>query len=426
MQLLNFYDGSQTLIWHQGQPISRAAFAHAARQLAKHLPEVTHVINLCNGRLNFMLVFAAAALRSQMTLLPPNQTSTAMAQLRADHPHHVVMSDADLPALDLHGSSHEPLDINDQTIVATLFTSGSTGIPQPQAKSWRTLARTGELDAARFAGVKALNLVATVPSQHMFGLQTTVLMPLMSRCAIHDSRPFFPADIRAALEAVPAPRALITTPTHLRTCVAANIELPAIEFILSATAPMPLEVATQAEARWHTEVLEIYGSTEAGAIATRRTIAGDSWQLVAGAQLQSTSDGALLIAAHLPQALPLSDLVELLPDNRFRLLGRASDQLKIAGKRASLSELTHALLQTEGVSDGVIFMPANAARTAGLVVSDHLQPAQILDALAECIDPVFLPRPLFLVAQLPRNATGKLTQADLQAALATCLGGMHE
>jgi acyl-coenzyme A synthetase/AMP-(fatty) acid ligase len=425
MQLLNLYDGTQPLVWQQGQAISRGAFAHVARQLATRLPDVTHVINLCSGRLNFMLVFAAAALRGQMTLLPPNQTPAAMEQLRTAHPRHVVLHDADLQDLELRARSNEPLDVDEQMIIATLFTSGSTGVPQPQPKTWRTLARTGELDAARFAGDKALNIVATVPSQHMFGLQTTLLMPFMSRCAIHDSRPFFPADIRAALESVPAPRALITTPTHLRTCVTANIALPALEFILSATAPMPVAIAEQAETLWRTEVLEIYGSTEAGAIATRRTTAGDTWQLVAGAALQTTTEGTLLRARHLPETLPLSDVVELLPDNQFRLLGRTSDQLKIAGKRATLSELTHALLQIDGVSDGVIFMPPDAKRTAGLVVSS-LQPAQILDALAKHIDPVFLPRPLCTVKQLPRNATGKLTQADLLAALHTSTRGAHD
>lgn len=433
MQLLNLYDGTQTLVWHQGQAVSRATFAHAARRLAERLPnmipgaspETTHVINLCSGRLNFMLAFAAAALRGQMTLLPPNQTPATLEQLRAAHPRHVVLYDTDLQDLDLSSVSNASLDIDAQMIIATLFTSGSTGVPQPQPKTWRTLARTGELDAARFAGDKALNIVATVPSQHMFGLQTTVLMPFMSRCAIHDSRPFFPADIRAALQSIPAPRALITTPTHLRTCVTANLDLPELAFILSATAPMSLTVAEQAEARWRTEVLEIYGSTEAGAIATRRSVAGETWQLVPGVQLQPTPDGTLLNAAHLPDKLPLTDIVELLPDHQFRLLGRVSDQLKIAGKRTTLSELTHALLQIDGVSDGVIFMPNGASRTAGLVVS-RLQPAQILDALAERVDPVFLPRPLCLVAQLPRNATGKLTQADLHAALANCTSGAHD
>ncbi len=425
MQLLNTQHPDSTLVWHQDQPVSRAGFAHAAQQLAARLPDVTHAINLCNSRLAFLLGFAAAALRGQMTLLPPNQTSAALQQLKQAHPRHHVLEDECIAGLDWRTRSDAGLDVQADATIATLFTSGSTGIPQPQAKTWRTLARTGELDAQRFAGEAAINLVATVPSQHMFGLQTTVLMPLMSRCAIHDSRPFFPADIREALQALPAPRALVTTPTHLRACVASNIALPELQFILSATAPMPLELAQQAEALWQTQVLEIYGSTEAGQIATRRSTAGDAWQLIAGAHIEQTTDGSILHAAHLPEALPLSDHVELLSDREFRLLGRASEQLKIAGKRASLSELTHALLQIPGVSDGVVFLPQDASRTAALVVST-LQPAQILDALAETVDPVFLPRPLYLVSQLPRNAVGKLTQGALQSAMVAAMQGHHD
>lgn len=420
MQLLDTHHPEDTLVWHQGQAVNRAGFVQAAHQLAARLPEATHAINMCNGRLSFMLALAAAALRGQVTLLPPNQTNAALQQLKLAHPQHHVLDDACLQHLDWHTHRNQDLttvlNVEPDKIIATLFTSGSTGIPQPQAKTWRSLARTGELDAQRFAGAATLNLVATVPSQHMFGLQTTVLLPLMSRCAIHDSRAFFPADIRAALNAVPAPRALIITPTHLRACVASNVDLPPLQFILSATAPMPLELAQQAEARWQTQVLEIYGSTEAGTMATRRSSAGEAWQLMPDARIEQSTDGSIFHAAHLPQALPLSDHVELLSAREFRLLGRASEQLKIAGKRTSLSELTHALLQIPGVTDGVVFMPATASRTAALVVS-NLTPAQILDALAESIDPVFLPRPLHLVAQLPRNAVGKLTQAALQAAL---------
>ncbi|MGE0188820.1 MAG: AMP-binding protein [Steroidobacteraceae bacterium] len=416
MRLLTTHHGDDTLVWHQGQAISRAAFSDAARQLSARLPEASHCINLCNGRLSFMLGFVAAALREQVTLLPPNQTATALTQLQAKYPCTHVLDDDCLNGLDLHRATEQTLETDAERVIAILFTSGSTGTPQPQAKSWHTLAHTAALDAARFANGAVVNLLATVPSQHMFGLQTTVMLPLLSRCAIVDSKPFYPADIRAALNATPAPRALIITPTHLRACIVSNIDLPELQFILCATAPLPLALAQQAEARWHTQVLEIYGSTEAGTIATRRSTAGDAWQLLPGAHLQPTTDGTLLHAPHLTTALPLSDQVELLSANEFRLLGRSSEHLKVAGKRASLGELNHALLQIPDVTDGVIFMPTDATRTAALVVST-LSAAQIFDALAQRIDPVFLPRPLLIVQRLPRNDVGKLTQAALQAAL---------
>ena len=41
--------------------------------------------------------------------------------------------------------------------------------------------------------------------------------------------------------------------------------------------------------------------------------------------------------------------------------------------------------------------------------------ARLADELRRRIDAVFLPRPLLLVAALPRTATGKLPQAALQA-----------
>ncbi|MES1191829.1 MAG: AMP-binding protein [Steroidobacter sp.] len=417
---------SDTLIWHQGEKITRGGFTHAARQLAARLPQATHAINLCNGRLAFMLGFAAAALRQQVTLLPPNQTAIALEALKQQYPVYQVLDDTLLEGLDWKNVDNNPLLIpSADHIAAILFTSGSTGVPQPQAKSWYTLLRTGQLDSQRLLqlstssdiALNTLNIVATVPSQHMFGLQTTLLLPLASNCAVYDGKPFFPADIRAALESVPEPRALVTTPLHLQTCITSKTSLPRMQFILSATAPLNATLAQQAEDQWQTSVLEFYGSTEAGAIGTRRTTAGDTWQLLPEARLEITNDGTRYYIPHLPEPLPLNDQVELVSMHEFRLLGRAGDQLKIAGKRASISELTHALQTIPGVEDGVVFLPPDASRTAALAVAPRLTAAFILDQLAQRVDPVFLPRPLLLLSRLPRNDVGKLTQAALLAAL---------
>jgi acyl-coenzyme A synthetase/AMP-(fatty) acid ligase len=92
--------------------------------------------------------------------------------------------------------------------------------------------------------------------------------------------------------------------------------------------------------------------------------------------------------------------------------------LEIAGKRASLSELSRRLLAIPGVQDGVVFQleAADALgvhRIAALAVAPGLDEHTILDALRRAIDPLFLPRPLRLVAALPRNETGKLPRAAL-------------
>lgn len=411
-----------TLLWHGNRAVRRAGFVHAAQQLATRLPDVGYCINLCQGRLAFMLGFVAAALHGQTTLLPHSQIGSAVERLKSEHADSHTLRDDCLLGLDWQTPAINDVYLDPGFPLAVLYTSGSTGVPTGHRKTWRCLSQLGDLDAARFAADEPLNLVATVPPQHMYGLQTTVMLPFRSHCAIHDSQPFFPADIATALAQVPAPRALISTPTQLRACLASGNKLPELSFVLSATAPLKRDIAQHMESSWRTRVLEIYGCTEAGTVGTRRTTAGEAWTLTRGMRLEPCADGFLLQAEHLPAPQPLTDRIAPQTGSQFLLLGRTAEHIKIAGKRITLGDLTQALLGIEGVEDSVVFMPPGAARTAALVVAPGLSSRQILGSLASQVDPVFLPRPLLLVERLPRNEIGKLTAEALQAALARHAG----
>jgi len=101
----------------------------------------------------------------------------------------------------------------------------------------------------------------------------------------------------------------------------------------------------------------------------------------------------------------------LLDKGRFIWIGRDEDMINIAGKRASLAELNIHLNALPGVEDGVIFMPdPDAKRLAALIVAPDLQRSDILEGLRDNIDPAFLPRPVRMVAALPRQETGKLSR----------------
>jgi acyl-coenzyme A synthetase/AMP-(fatty) acid ligase len=255
----------------------------------------------------------------------------------------------------------------------------------------------------------------------MYGFESTVLLALLSGNAFAAERPFYPADVRAAVAAVPRPRELITTPVHLRALLAEGIALPPTDLIVSATAPLSFDLAQQAEARFATRLLEIYGSTETGQIATRRTIESPRWRLWPDVRLIARDEQVFAHGGHVEQMTPMCDIIEITGDEDFLLHGRTADLVNVAGKRSSFGYLNAQLNAIPGVIDGAFFLRdeepggTGVARLAAVVVAPTLSVAALTEQLRRRVDPVFLPRPLLLVDRLPRNATGKLPLQELQS-----------
>ncbi len=381
----------------------------------------------------------------KVSLLPSTHTPEAIRQLKVfaqdvfcltDDPH----CEIDLPQVRYPESTDASAqgqqvpwqrpEIDADQLAAYVFTSGSTGTPLPYKKTWGRLLRCVHDGASRLGLLDGRShaIVGTVPPQHMYGFESSVLLGLQSGSALCAERPFYPADICSTLAATPLPRVLISTPIHLRALLAAEIELPATELIVSATAPLSQDLARDVEQRFKTQLLEIYGSTETGQIATRRTAQTLEWQLWPGVTLTMKDDQAWAQGGHIEQPTPMCDVLELTGGDRFLLHGRMADLVNIAGKRSSLAYLNHQLNSIHGVVDGTFFLPddthassAGVMRVAAFVVAPGLDAAALTEELRKRIDPVFLPRPLLFVERLPRNGTGKLPHDALKALAATHL-----
>jgi acyl-coenzyme A synthetase/AMP-(fatty) acid ligase len=263
----------------------------------------------------------------------------------------------------------------------------------------------------------------------MYGLESSVLMATLGGLALGAGRPFYAADIIADLESVPRPRGLVTTPVHLRAVLATLGALPQVDFMLCATAPLPPPLALEAEQRFGAPLYEIYGCTEAGQVASRRTTAGPEWRTLPGVMLRHDNQGTWAYGGHVETAILLGDVIELTGNpatgETFHLLGRTADLVNIAGKRTSLAHLNFHLHAIKGVVDGVFVMPEEDAgdltRLTALVVAPGMTAQALTRELRKRIDAAFMPRPLYMVDALPRNPTGKITRqalAELQAQLA--------
>jgi len=408
------------------EEITVGEFLAHAEELSHALPERQYVINLAADRYAFLLGFCAAVIAGQCTLMPPNRQRQTLQQLAETHADCYTFGEAGVEGIE-HVNSAEVTatrasilsgmpEVAADHLCAIVFTSGSTGAPTPNRKYWQTL-RTGTLsnvDLLIDDEQARLNLLATVPPQHMWGFETSILLPLFCNVAVSHLTPFFPQDIADALESLPEPRALVSSPVHLDTFLNARTEPQRINRIFSATAPMSEQLARDLEKRFEARVVEVFGSSESGIIARRDTAHETLWRHSETFRLEIDTNSLLISAAHLPENVRLQDVIELTGDRRFRWLGRHQDMVNIAGKRGSLTDLNHRLNAIPGVIDGVIFLPnENSKRLAALVVAPELEPSDILEQLRPGIEPVFLPRPVYIVASLPRQETGKLARKML-------------
>lgn len=445
------------IAWRKDTAITVEKFLADVHYLAALLPSGKHMLNLCRDRYHFTVGLAAAIISNKVSLLPPTHTAEMVQQLQAfsadvfclhDHENCVIaLPQLSYPTMPEHHAARISIpEIDVQQLIAIVFTSGSTGIPVPHSKNWGSLVRNVQAQAERLGllGSRLLenplsenrlpeshlsknagySIIGTIPPQHMYGFESTVLLPLQSGNALSSAQPFYPADICSVLDAIPAPRILVSTPLHLRLLLDAELKIPALALVLSATAPLSTPLAHKVELSLKAPLLEIYGSTETGQIATRRTTKTAKWQLFPNVRLMQHGKHTWAEGGHVEPPVPLSDMIEPVDSAYFLLHGRTQDLINIAGKRTSLDNLNHHLNSIEGVIDGAFFMPDelthdHVTRLSACVVAPSLTASALLAALRLRIDPVFLPRPLLFVESLPRNDTGKLPRVALQKLIAS-------
>jgi acyl-coenzyme A synthetase/AMP-(fatty) acid ligase len=436
LPLLPLIDAGGIVARREGRAVSREEFLWQVSQLAQRLPRVERAINVCADRYWFAVSLLACIERGIVSLLPNSAAPEHLAAVCARSDGLLAIGDgaeSNLPGVPYlragdgerwrAGTTAEvPMPaIPEDRLVARVFTSGSTGVPQAYDKFFGCLHASVAAAARRVWEVTGgpCAVLGTSSFRHMFGLESTVLLPLLGSGALSSKVPYFPADVGSALAELPEPRLLVTTPFHLRNLLEAGIALPKIAAVLSATAPLAPELARRAQAQLQAPVLEIYGTTETGQVATRRPTEDTQWSLLDGIELAQAGGTTIARGRSLHQPQALNDVIELVGPTRFRLIDRGSNLVNIAGKKSTLSLLNHLLSQVPGVDDGVFSLPEPAAgeaaaRLVAFVIAPRLDAASILDALRSHVDPVFLPRPIVFVDELPRDANGKITASTLR------------
>ena len=442
LPLIAYADLERPLAYRHGAVITAAQYLADVYFCAERLPESNYVLLACQDRYAFAVGFGAAMMRGQSCLLPSTHTVELIANLASTYEALYCMTDDlacifDLPQTQIgdwllsarpESENAPPIRtipmIAADHVAAYVYTSGSTGQPVAHPKHWDKLVANVQSEGTRLGVVPGSDytIVGTVPPQHMYGFESTVLVALQNGTAFEAGKPFYPADIERAIASVPRPRALVTTPFHLRAWLTEVASPSSLDLLVSATAPLASALAEEAEQKTGARLLEIYGSTETGQLATRRTTETSDWTTFDGIVVHQTEARSIASGTQVEGHVPINDVLELKSERVFVLHGRTADMVNVAGKSTTLDYLNHQLLSIGGVEDGAFFVQGasmegtgNTTRLAAVVVAPTHTVETLQTELRRKIAPAFLPRPLKLVASLPRNGTSKLPREALVA-----------
>jgi len=412
----------------------------ASLELTASISQASTICNLCSSRLGFLVTWFAGLRNKKLQLLPPSGGHADLSSILRSYSNPIIIVDDEnllqpgwkehscfvvKSILDKQSSNFDEIpfwELDWDLPAVCLYTSGSTGAPDPQMRTFGQLIRGAQILGDRIneeikGGLEGLtSIVCSVPPQHMFGLETSVMFSLVHGIPVLERRPLFPADIVDAFAKLSNGAIWITTPLHLNALASSGDEILNCRAVISSTMILDPVVAGKIETLAKAPVLEIYGSTETGAVATRRTVREIYWRPIVGVSMINSETGIKISGDHFPSPQILSDLIDVNRYGNFKLLGRHGDMIKIAGKRASLAGLNLMLSDLPGLTDGMFYLPTTSGITNRLVIIYSGMPyekGEIVSWLRDRIDPAFLPRGIIRVDSLKRTENGKVARSVL-------------
>ncbi len=404
------------------------AFAHLRDEVgvaAASLTGCRRAALLCRDTHSFAVGFFALLHAGAEVVLPPWGQHSAISDLAGAFD--LVVDDALLARA--HG---DPLTLgafDPETASIACFTSGSSGSPKRVVRTLGMLEReVATLELVHGSAAGSGPVLATVSHQHVYGLTFKLLWPLAA------GRPF-DATVHEVWETLVAALrpggAIISSPAHLGR-LAGLAPLPVTgqpAAVFSAGAPLSPVAAADLRRVLGCLPIEIFGSTETGAVATRRQEQGDEpWTLLPGNAQRTDPSGCLLVSSpYVGGWTRTEDIVEPEPGG-FRFLGRGDRVVKIEGKRVGCAEVETALAALRWVEAATAVVlrgdPPRLAAAAVLTAEGREELAAmghfrfsrlLLRAMGATHEPAAIPRRLRFINALPARPMGKCHDAAVCA-----------
>ena len=262
------------------------------------------------------------------------------------------------------------------------YTSGSTGFPTAALKTKENI--SSEIDdlTTLLSSYTIKKVIVTVPFIHIYGSLFGLFYPLHNNIDIVLKEHFLPNDL---LDLIDDYSLVITTPLYIKALnkISSKKDLNKSIFI-SSTAPLLSEDAKEFKEKFNSNVIQIFGSTETGGIAYKQSDE-ELWTPLKSVKISTNENNELKVNSpyvsniiyekefkQTNYEIQTFDYVELL-DNKFKLIGRSSQILKIAGKRYSTIQIENILEKEEDISKALVLVNSNNNSLRGEILDITLE-----------------------------------------------------
>jgi len=320
--------------------------------------------------------------------------------------------------------------LNRQDIAMVIFTSGSSGEPSEVAIRLGQLETEAAALETQFGHlVQGCSFASTVSHQHLYGLTFSLLWPLLYKREFPCQRVHYLDELPSVFENNKK-TILVSTPSHLSR-LPPNVDKNSIhrssQIVISSTAALSAQDSATARDYFQAEIIEIYGSSETGAIAWRNQAKQALWTPLPGVEISNDNEQFKIKSPHSFEAdwQSVNDRIELAKANKFKLIGRSDRVAKVEGIRVSLNAIESRICELDSITRAKVI---SINSTGGLGAAIEIKPSVILNsqsrrALAEQIKKHLLkefvlpviPKKWRFMERLPEDKQGKVRISDLES-----------
>lgn len=331
-------------------------------------------------------------------------------------------------------------DWGDRQPALLKLTSGTTAAPRAiRFRSDQLLADCNQICDTMGIGADDVNF-GVIPLSHSYGFSNLVTPLLVRGVALVLSRDRMP---RAVLDDLAASGATVFPGMPVFYQAFCEMEnpplLPKLRLCISAGAPLPLEVARKFRDKFQHSIHSFYGSSECGGICYDREarldepgFVGQPMDVVKVETLEPEASASRIrvqSAAAGDGYFPEPDPEKLgngffAPDDLlsrtgsgFRIVGRVSDVINVAGKKVNPAEVEAELLRFDGVRAAVVFGRKSALRNeevaACVAAGPGVREPELRDFCRQRLSGWQVPKRIFFVDEIPVNERGKISRREL-------------